>query len=689
MTSDDFQAQPASHHAQFATFLGLVASNRQHPYRLSSVTDTNHRDPPADRPPSHMSNDAPRIGPRLKKVKPEHSDSDDFSTSFDEHSGIRKELNDIVARRNAAPPPPRSKDDKIIINSVGESRYALLPDHKLRRYWDTFILILVIYVAFVSVFVYSFFGVLGLDSPWFWIERFLDVAFAIDICVSFFAAYERDGFWVKDLPLIRRRYLRKWFIFDVLATVPWDTIALAADVDKSIPHLLQLPRFVRLVRLFKLFRLVKIFQLQQKFTWIEIKLRLKYGYLRLAGLFSTVIFLAHFFACLFYYFGAIGNPGVDESWTTRGIPEDLYGKYITALYFSVYTITTIGYGDIVPISTLERTYTTLIMLLGAACFAYVISQVSNIYSELNASSVQNRVLMDSVIDLQKSRNLPDDLVFDIRRFFKREHLRQRVVTESNLLKGMSRDLRVNVLKHIYGAHLERSRLLRGIPDGHKEDVYFHAEEVFARKDEPLFKQGDRADCFYVIIRGSVKVVEPNKEPVVLTDGYSFGEADVLFNRFRKEEAVCTTYTDLVKVPRTAVMEALERYPDVLEKLRHEEALILWEEAMWRVEQQIRYTRMARSLKEQGREYMRARGVAVSPSPRSPPSSRKMHLAQSAQRGTASQSHSKTGGAGGEAQSLEDWRKMSEEKGRRIEELEQRLKELQGQLSSIVNGFQGI
>jgi hypothetical protein len=199
-------------------------------------------------------------------------------------------------------------------------------------------------VSTVSVFVFSFLGVLTLSSPWFWIERWIDLSFICDITLSFCTAYETNAGLLERRPRkIAHHYLTTWFVPDVLSTFPWDVISLASQKTGE-PTLLQLPRYLRLLRVFKVLKLMRVLRLKQSFTRLEVFLRLKYGHMRMFWLAIAVILIAHWFGCIFYFFGAISSPA-DASWITQpGVPTDLYGLYITALYYSVYTITTIGYG---------------------------------------------------------------------------------------------------------------------------------------------------------------------------------------------------------------------------------------------------------------------------------------------------------------------------------------------------------
>lgn len=558
-------------------------------------TPTLSQDDPQDQDPAASSSSA--IAPLAEDASERRSHINSIFTS----KARRAQEKDVRTRRDDEPP--------IRLRGPHNDGFVLRPDMKIRRYWDMYMFLILVYLATVSVFVYAFLGIRGPSSPWFWIERFVDVSFAIDVLLNFFTAYERAGALVTNRRAIRIHYLRTWFVPDLITTFPWDVFALSQEGnDPSRPNLLKLPRFIRLIRLFKLIRLTRIIRLKKGMTRLEVKLRLKYGHIRLVGLFLSVVFSMHLFACFFYFFGSLD--GLEGSWVAQeGIPTDLYGRYISALYFSVYTITTIGYGDVVPENTKERSFTTVFMFLGAAMFAYIISQVSNIAGELTESSANHRRIMDSLTDFAKYRQLPDDLVFDIRRYFQRDHLRQRVSHEQQLLKLINRELRIKVLKHMFGTNVEKSRLFRDIPEGHLDELYGNLSEKFARKDERLYSEGDAPSCFYIIAQGSVELEFPGIPTVHLGKDDIFGENDLLFNRPRHSRAISSDYTELIQVPRQAVMRILVRHPRALQKLRDEEALWLWGNAMHVIEEQIRYKRIARELRENATAFVRQRGIA--------------------------------------------------------------------------------
>jgi hypothetical protein len=63
-------------------------------------------------------------------------------------------------------------------------------------------------------------------------------------------------------------------------------------------------------------------------------------------------------------------------------------RYIWALYWSVTTMATVGYGDISAISIPEKVVAMFAMLIGASIFAYFMGAMSTLITALNAANAR-------------------------------------------------------------------------------------------------------------------------------------------------------------------------------------------------------------------------------------------------------------------------------------------------------------
>ena len=92
--------------------------------------------------------------------------------------------------------------------------------------------------------------------------------------------------------------------------------------------------------------------------------------------------------------------------------------YINALYWSSMTLTTIGYGDIVPETAAQRVFIVFMMLIGAFMYGYVIGAVSAILSAQGERRHQFTSTMNKLNAFMQNRMLPPQLRYQLRHYFR-------------------------------------------------------------------------------------------------------------------------------------------------------------------------------------------------------------------------------------------------------------------------------
>ena len=92
------------------------------------------------------------------------------------------------------------------------------------------------------------------------------------------------------------------------------------------------------------------------------------GINRLMNLFFLVIFVMHVIGCLWFYQAKMQDYG-PETWVYRANLLDASDitLYLYSIYFVLTTVTTIGFGDVIPFSTGNTTKYTRIILAHIFC----------------------------------------------------------------------------------------------------------------------------------------------------------------------------------------------------------------------------------------------------------------------------------------------------------------------------------
>lgn len=106
-------------------------------------------------------------------------------------------------------------------------------------------------------------------------------------------------------------------------------------------------------------------------------------------------------------------------------------------------MTTVGYGDIVPVTNAEIEFSTFAMVLCCGIFAYTIGSIGSFITEKNYAANTFREMAVALSAYMKANHLPMDLRYRSRRFldFILQDDIKAMVPERILLENLSEPLR--------------------------------------------------------------------------------------------------------------------------------------------------------------------------------------------------------------------------------------------------------
>jgi len=90
--------------------------------------------------------------------------------------------------------------------------------------------------------------------------------------------------------------------------------------------------------------------------------------------------------------------------TPAGMPN--YERYTLAFYWTITTITTIGYGDITPAGLRQTLYVIFVEILGAGMYGLVIGNIANLIANIDVAKTQYKEKPDRINTFLKYRNIP-------------------------------------------------------------------------------------------------------------------------------------------------------------------------------------------------------------------------------------------------------------------------------------------
>tara|TARA_B110001454_G_scaffold216819_1_gene240794 strand:- start:166 stop:897 length:732 start_codon:yes stop_codon:yes gene_type:complete len=204
-------------------------------------------------------------------------------------------------------------------------------DTKQGRLFDTFIQILII----ISLITFPLETIKNLSPSVIQILTSIEI-----ITVSIFTVEYLLRVWLTKKSF---QYIFSFFgIIDFLAILPF---YLATSMD------------LRSIRVFRLFRLLRIFKLA-KYNTAIIVFRKAFNKVR------SELLVFSFFIVMLLYIASIGIYTFEH----EAQPE-LFGTVFDALWWSIVTLTTVGYGDAYPITVGGKIFTSVIALIGIGVVA--------------------------------------------------------------------------------------------------------------------------------------------------------------------------------------------------------------------------------------------------------------------------------------------------------------------------------
>ncbi|KAG5326705.1 KCNAE protein, partial [Acromyrmex heyeri] len=451
------------------------------------------------------------------------------------------------------------------------------PPHILLHYcafkaiWDWIILCLTFYTAIMVPYNVAFKNKTSEDVSLLVVDSIVDVIFFIDIVLNFHTTFVgAGGEVVSDPKVIRMNYLKSWFIIDLLSCLPYDVFNAFDHDEDGIGSLFSALKVVRLLRLGRVVR--------------KLDRYLEYGAAMLILLLCFYMLVAHWLACIWYSIGrSDADNGVQYSWLWKlanvtqspysylwtnasTAPELVAGPsrrtmYVTALYFTMTCMTSVGFGNVAAETDNEKIFTICMMIIAALLYATIFGHVTTIIQQMTSATAKYHDMLNNVREFMKLHEVPKALSERVMDYVVSTWAMTKGLDTDKVLNYCPKDMKADICVHLNRKVFNEHPAFRLASDGCLRALAMHFTMSHSAPGDLLYHTGESIDSLCFIVTGSLEVIQDDEVVAILGKGDVFGDSFWTNPTIGQSAANvrALTYCDLHTIKRDRLLEVLDFY----------------------------------------------------------------------------------------------------------------------------------
>lgn len=238
--------------------------------------------------------------------------------------------------------------------------------------------------------------------------------------------------------------------------------------------------------------------------------------------------------------------------------------YVSAFYWSITTMTTLGYGEINASDNEEMKYVMVSIAIGCVIFAYGITNMCTLVANLDAQSVFAQGRSDEIIEWMTKNRVPGAMKKKVMQYFtyKTDYSPVFYHEGGGLILELSADLQKELKMSVMVPVLKYSPVFAGRDDA--EPIMWHLAgclegQIFAPAED-MVEIGVPLRGMYIIIHGTATIFDVNGETVGgLSALDSYGEWALKGKKLRGAQRVqAGSFLDVYVLPQQKFFEACRK-----------------------------------------------------------------------------------------------------------------------------------
>jgi len=466
----------------------------------------------------------------------------------------------------------QAKNGRIYQRPPRVQYYVIEHNSQARTCWDMLMLVGLFYIVCTLPLSLAFGEYITRELALF--ETFLDVFFLVDVVLNFRTTYTNSkNEVVRDGWRIASQYLRTWFLLDLLSSLPVDRL----DVGVPPVQPIRLLKVGKVMRVFKMLRFRSLMRSRHTDRLEEVEFYLSStsfkDVLRLSIMLSQLLLACHWSACLLLSLGG------DCVKSYQDVHDSDLRMYLSALYWATMTMTTVGYGDIIPQTDWERLFIVMAMIVGGCSYGYMVGSITSMVtsSDLNTSAYRQRMELINAW-LAFHHEIPVEMRRRVRRHFKNILTKKTALEDSVIMNDLSPELGMEMSRYLLADIVRYNALFDGLPGYVLARIAQILKRTSAGTNERIAVTGHSASSMFIMIEGTAEFEDSHQWFVFdgktecpktkLNPGDSFGEEILLGFESRFEyTVVAASMATLYEITCAAFYDKFSDMPEMIDMMK--------------------------------------------------------------------------------------------------------------------------
>ncbi|XP_039387555.1 potassium voltage-gated channel subfamily H member 1 isoform X4 [Mauremys reevesii] len=235
--------------------------------------------------------------------------------------------------------------------------------------------------------------------------------------------------------------------------------------------------------------------------------------------------------------------------------------YISSLYFTMTSLTSVGFGNIAPTTDGEKIFAVAMMMIGSLLYATIFGNVTTIFQQMYANTNRYHEMLNSVRDFLKLYQVPKGLSERVMDYIVSTWSMSRGIDTEKVLQICPKDMRADICVHLNRKVFKEHPAFRLASDGCLRALAMEFQTVHCAPGDLIYHAGESVDSLCFVVSGSLEVIQDDEVVAILGKGDVFG--DVFWKEATLAQSCANvralTYCDLHVIKREALQKVLEFY----------------------------------------------------------------------------------------------------------------------------------